>query len=303
MPSIPSVSPHPMSRPDHRIRPSTRNTPSGTYALGTMATHGCAGGVRGSPSDSDYPISRIPGRNQSARLVSALHRLGVVCEAYGVNEVDLTRLHLDVYDTRNGPWNPEHGKLEIPPDWDFLPSGDAFVTRTVKALGTYWVAWRPRGRNRSHRRRLGLWAPRVAIEQAQKKASATEAERARRRVQGARSRERQEVAYREELADAIRRFLEFPPQWAELADEIAEAASAQTAVVGSGRVGRTRTLSLDQRAALAARAYIRHHLTGYHDALLATEDSWDDEYLYRQIKADAQHDVDKFLAKHRRPAT
>jgi len=54
-----------------------------------------------------------------------------------------------------------------------------------------------------------------------------------------------------------------------------------------------------------ARAYIRHHLTGYHDALndLATEDSWDDEYLYRQIKADAQHDVDEFLAKHRRPTT
>jgi hypothetical protein len=107
------------------------------------------------------------------------------------------------------------------------------------------------------------------------------------------------------LADAIRRFLEFPPQRAELADEIAEAASAQTAVVGSGRVGRTRTLSLDQRAALAARAYIRHHLTGYQDALddLATKDPWDDEYLYHEIKADAQHAVDEFLAKHRHPTT
>jgi hypothetical protein len=30
---------------------------------------------------------------------------------------------------------------------------------------------------------------------------------------------------------------------------------------------------------------------------------WDDEYLYRQIKADAQHDVDEFLAKHRHPTT
>ena len=90
-----------------------------------------------------------------------------------------------------------------------------------------------------------------------------------------------------------------------MADEIAEAASAHTAVVGSGRVGRTRTLSVDQRAALAARAYIRHHLTGYHDALddLATEEPWDDEYLYRQIKAEAQQDVDEFLAKHRRPTT
>ncbi|NNJ48430.1 MAG: DUF2293 domain-containing protein, partial [Acidimicrobiia bacterium] len=101
----------------------------------------------------------------------------------------------------------------------------------------------------------------------------------------------------------IRRFLEFPPEQAALADEVAEAASAQTAVVGSGRVGRTRTLTLDQRAALAARAYIRHHLTDYHDALddLSSEGEWDDEYLYRQIKADAQHAVDEFLANHRHP--
>jgi hypothetical protein len=222
-----------------------------------------------------------------------------------VTEVDLTRLHLDVYDTRKGPWNPQHGELEIPVDWDFLPSGDAFVTRTVKASGVYWVAWRPRDRNRQHRRRLGLWAPRVAIEQAQAEATATETDRDRRRVQGTRSRERQEAVYRGELADAIRRILEFPPQRAELADEIAVAAAAQTAVVGSGRVGRTRTLSLEERGALAARAYIRHHLTVYQDALddLATKELWDDEHLYPQIKADAQHDVDEFLAKHRHPTT
>jgi hypothetical protein len=91
-------------------------------------------------------------------------------------------------------------------------------------------------------------------------------------------------------------------RFSELADEIAEAASAQTAVVGSGRVGRTRTLSLDQRAVLAARAYIGHHLTGYHDALddIPTGGSWDDEYLYRHVKADAQRAVDEFLAEHRR---
>ena len=108
-----------------------------------------------------------------------------------------------------------------------------------------------------------------------------------------------------ELADAIRRFLEFSPERASLADEIADAASARAAVVGSGRVGRTRTLSLDQRASLAARAYIRHHLTNYHDALddFAADGPWDDEYLYRQIKADAQNQVDEFLAEHRRPTT
>ena len=224
-----------------------------------------------------------------------------MCDPWAVTEEDLTGLHLDVYDTREGPWNPVHGELEIPVDWDFLPSGDVFVTRRVKAAGTYWVAWRPRGRNRPHRRRLGLWAPRSAIEAAQLEAKATETERARGRHQGARFRERQEAAYREELAEAIRRFLEFPPEYGALADEIAEAAAAQTAVVGSGRVGRTRTLTLDQRAALAARAYIRHHLTDYHDALDDLTTEWDDEYLYRQIKADAQHAVDEFLAKHRHP--
>ena len=89
-----------------------------------------------------------------------------------------------------------------------------------------------------------------------------------------------------------------------MADELAEAAAAR----GSGGYwagGRTRTLSLELRAALAARAYIRHHLTGYHDTLvdLATEDVWDDEYLYRQVKAEAQRVVDEFLAEHQRPTT
>lgn len=210
-----------------------------------------------------------------------------------------------MYDTRNGPWNPEHGELEIPEVWEFVSSGDAYVTRRVKAGGVYWLAWRPRGPNRPHRRRLGLWAPQAAIEQAKAQAVATEAERARSRERGARSRERQEAVYREELADEIRRFLDFPAPSAELADEIAVAAAARAAVVGSGRVGRTRALSLEERAALSARAFIRHHLTGYHDALddLAMDESWDDEYLYRQIKAEAQAGVDEFLAKHRHPAT
>ena len=49
-------------------------------------------------------------------------------ESWGVEETDLTTLHLDVYMTREGPWNPDHGEVEIPDDWEFLPSGDAFVT-------------------------------------------------------------------------------------------------------------------------------------------------------------------------------
>jgi hypothetical protein len=219
-----------------------------------------------------------------------------------MDDGDIAQLQLDVYMTREGPWNPEHGDIEIPKDWDFLPSGDAFVTRRVKAAGTSWVAWRPRGSNRPHRRRLGLWAPKAAIEEAWAEATATKEQRAKQRERGARSRERQEVAYRDELADAIRRFLGFAPEHAELADEITSEAATRAAVVGSGRVGRTRTLSLDDRAALAARALIRHRYTNYEDDLFdaSMEDPWDEGFWYREIKAEALRSVDNFLDEHRK---
>ncbi len=49
---------------------------------------------------------------------------------------------LAVYDTRSDDdgdvWSPEWGALIIPAGWDFLPRGDAFVTRQVKQ-GPHWV--------------------------------------------------------------------------------------------------------------------------------------------------------------------
>ncbi len=221
-----------------------------------------------------------------------------------VDDADLGLLNLDVYSTKAGLWNPDHGDVDLPEGWEFLAAGDAFVTRTVKAAGVYWVAWRPRARNRPHRRRLGLWAPKTAIEAAEARAAETEQERARRRAHGAAARGRQEVRYRDELAAAIREFLGFAPEYAGLADEIAGGATAQAAAVGSGRVGRTRTLSVNERAALAARAFIRHRHTGYEDALddVAFTEGWDDEFLYHQVKAEAQMAVDAFLEQHRPPA-
>lgn len=219
-----------------------------------------------------------------------------------MSDGDLTQLHLDVYMTREGSWNPEHGDLEIPKAWDFLPSGEAFVTRRVKAKGTYWVAWQPRGRNRPHRRRLGLWAPKAAIEEARAEAAATGEQRAKQRERGARSRERREIVYRDELAEAVRRYLAFAPEHTDLADEIASEAAARAAAVGSGRVGRTQKLSMDERAALAARALIRHRYTSYEDDLFdaSIDDPWDDWFGYRDIKTEAQRAVDDFLDEHRK---
>jgi hypothetical protein len=57
-----------------------------------------------------------------------------------VADTDAGALNLDVYDTKEGLWNPEHGSLDLPEGWEFLPTGDTFVTRRVKAAGVYWNA-------------------------------------------------------------------------------------------------------------------------------------------------------------------
>jgi hypothetical protein len=221
-----------------------------------------------------------------------------------VADIDLTKLHLDVYDTGSGPWNPEHGDIEIPDGWDFLPSGDTFVTRQVTAAGTYWLAWQPRRRGRGHRRRIGLWAPTKAIEAARAAAEQTEEVRAVSRRAGARQRERREDRYRNELRAAIVAYLDFADEHAALADEIAAAAATRASEVGSGRVGRTSTLTLAKKAELAARAHIRHHHTDYEYELARTEldpngaFAEDDRYL--DTRATAHTAVDEFLAAHRK---
>lgn len=46
---------------------------------------------------------------------------------------DVLAEHLDVYDTKTGLWSPDHGDVAIPDGWELLPSGDAFMSRRVKA--------------------------------------------------------------------------------------------------------------------------------------------------------------------------
>jgi hypothetical protein len=112
-------------------------------------------------------------------------------------------------------------------------------------------------------------------------------------------RARKEDSYRQELAEAIVAFLDFAPEHGRLARSIATEAASRAGEVGSGRVGRTRELSLEERAALAARALIRHNYTDYEDRL--DTEVWDDEFLYRSVKADAHYEVDLYLESHRRP--
>ncbi|MFW0859078.1 MAG: DUF2293 domain-containing protein [Dehalococcoidia bacterium] len=194
-------------------------------------------------------------------------------------------------------WCRQYGDIEIPERWESLSPGDAFVTRQVKLMGPHWVA---KKRAKGYTKTLGIWAPKENIEAAQKLAEETRAQREANRVISRAARERQEVKYQEQFAEAVYKYLGFAPRHEKLARDIARGVAEHATQVGSDRVGRTRKLPLEEKAMLAARAYIRHNYTKYEDRLLNSEFPLESgDYLcYRGIKSEANEAVDKFLSHH-----
>lgn len=195
-------------------------------------------------------------------------------------------------------WCRQYGNIDIPEGWESLPPGDAFVTRQVKLMGPYWVAVKAA---KGYTRTLGIWAPEENIDAARKLAVETKVQREAKQAISRKQREKQEAKYREQFSEAVHDYLDFVPRHEQLARNIAEAVAEHATQVGSERVGRTRKLSLEEKAALAALAYIRHNYTKYEDRLLDSESPLEtDEYLYREIKSEANEEVDKFLNNHRK---
>ena len=83
---------------------------------------------------------------------------------------------------------------------------------------------------------------------------------------------------------------------------IASDVAFHTTEVGSGRAGRTRLLSLEERTRLAVRAYTRHKYTDYEKQLedLGIPLKWTAS-LYQEIRVEASESVDAFLSSHRKP--
>jgi len=195
--------------------------------------------------------------------------------------------------------------MPLPEGCGFLPPGDAFVTRQVKAAGPHWVLCK---RRKGYTAVLGVLAPKEAIARAETVAAETSTERTAERKRARKARERREQVYREEFHRAAVRFLDFVPEHQALAEEIPRGAAGMATQVGSGRVGRTRLLGLEERVERAVRAFIRHHRTSYEEELAAVAERYGlspsasgelPEEVYREIRRDAAHEVDAFLAEHR----
>lgn len=147
---------------------------------------------------------------------------------------------------------------------EFLPRGDAALTRRAKAhsrLSAVVVQW---SRARKHYERQGILAEVDAIATAERDCLDDAEVRDRRRVRDAQRRLVEDEHFADDLAAAI--LAQFPGCSADRAERIARHAGARR----SGRIGRTRAgRALDPDAVrLAVIASVRHEDTRYEDLLM-----------------------------------
>ena len=151
---------------------------------------------------------------------------------------------------------------------DFLPSGDAAMTRRAKRasrLSAIVVRW---SRSRKRYERQGILAEPDAIERAEQECLSDEEARARRRERDKARRANEDLQFQAELGAAIQ--AQFPGCPAGRAEAIARHAATR----GSGRVGRSAAgRALEPGAVLlAVAASVRHIDTDYDELLMSGVD-------------------------------
>ncbi|MCB2182780.1 MAG: DUF2293 domain-containing protein [Desulfobulbaceae bacterium] len=152
--------------------------------------------------------------------------------------------------------------LEIPAAWGCLKPGDAAVTRILKTLGPSWTAVHKKGRKTFSD---GVWAPRENIEQAKAIVAKKRSDPAYAGKRQADLKRRQEKQRRYEAVFllALIQWLDFHPRYNTVAEQFAEAIARHATPVGSGTVARTERIPIEERAAAAAIAWMRHRTTAY----------------------------------------
>lgn len=163
---------------------------------------------------------------------------------------------------------PEGKVLVVPAGWSFLSAGDAGVTRKVTAQGTYWRVEYRKGRRTFS---AGIWAPTSAIIQAQQEVQQVRSTEQYRKKQNyaADRREKLQAAYETEFCKTVVDFLAFHPAHCELEKKLAKAVTAHAIPVGSGTVARTQMIPVEERAARAVIAWMRHQTTAYDNLKIA----------------------------------
>ncbi|WP_299580479.1 DUF2293 domain-containing protein [uncultured Sunxiuqinia sp.] len=170
---------------------------------------------------------------------------------------------------KNGQLIGEKGELVTPPaGWSFLPAGDAGVTRKVTAQGNYWRVQYKKGRKTISK---GVWAPADTIAIAKQQVAAVRSTEGyqKKRAADIQRREKKQQLYEGEFLQAVVNYLDFHASYAALSQQMALAITQHAIPVGSGTVARTQLIPLEERAAKAVIAWMRHQTTAYDNLKIA----------------------------------
>ncbi|WP_430974112.1 DUF2293 domain-containing protein [Sunxiuqinia rutila] len=170
---------------------------------------------------------------------------------------------------KNGQLIGEKGELVTPPaGWSFLPAGDAGVTRKVTAQGNYWRVQYKKGRKTISK---GVWAPADTIAIAKQQVAAVRSTEGyqKKRAADIQRRVKKQQLYEGEFLQAVVNYLNFHASYATLARQMAQAITQHAIPVGSGTVARTQLIPLEERAAKAVIAWMRHQTTAYDNLKIA----------------------------------
>jgi hypothetical protein len=166
----------------------------------------------------------------------------------------------------------------------------------VKSLGPSWTVIEKKGRKRFSQ---GVWAPQEHIDAAR---GQVEAERsteayARRRVQDAARREREQSEYVVEFANAVLVHLRFSPRYHDLERRLCVLVTEHATPVGSGTVARTERIPIERRAEAALIAWLRHQTTAYDEMRIERVKG-----RRREVRRDLAEVSRALLELHRRDA-
>jgi hypothetical protein len=186
------------------------------------------------------------------------------------------------------------GKVySVPAGWQNLPSGDASVTRKLKSLGPSWTVQEKKGRKSfSH----GVWAAKEHIEAAK---SLVEAQRAdpkhqKKLAQAKVRREEKEVVFSTDFQQEIIKFLNFDKKYQALVEQLAVLVKEHAVPVGSGTVARSSSVTLDDKAALAVMAWMRHQTSAYDSTTVPRIKG-----ARRELRRKIARQSERILAKYR----
>jgi len=155
------------------------------------------------------------------------------------------------------------GEVLTPPsDWEFLSAGDPGVTRKITSSGIYWRVQVKIGKRIISK---GVWAPADIIRKARKEVEDLRSTEAyKKKLESTRNlRLKKQLLYEKDFFESVKDFLSFNICYKEIEHKLAEAVTQHAVPVGSGTVARTKTIPVEERAAKAVIAWMRHKTTAY----------------------------------------